>query len=111
MGLASANNLGVNMQWLLCPKTEFVVANCNIASALLLVLHKTTLKQKDYVDQAKLAGHDREGLASLWFQMLSYTVFKPVEGRVLLQDVHVDVLLNEAVEQDGQRGEADVVQC
>lgn len=35
---------------------------------------------------------------------------KPVEGRVLLQDVHVDVLLYEAVEQDGQRSEANVVQ-
>lgn len=39
----------------------------------------------------------------------SNAVFQPVEGRVLLQNVHVDVLLNEAVEQDGQRGEADVV--
>lgn len=34
----------------------------------------------------------------------------PVEGGVLLQDVHVDVLLYETVEQDGQRGETDVVQ-
>lgn len=35
---------------------------------------------------------------------------QPVEGGVLLQDVHVDVLLYETVEQDGQRGETDVVQ-
>lgn len=35
---------------------------------------------------------------------------EPVERRVLLQDVHVDVLLDETVEQNGQRGEADVVQ-
>ena len=34
----------------------------------------------------------------------------PVEGGVLPQDVYVDVLLHQTVEQDGQRGEADVVQ-
>lgn len=35
---------------------------------------------------------------------------EPIERRVLLQDVHVDVLLDETVEQNGQRGETDVVQ-
>ncbi len=34
----------------------------------------------------------------------------PVERRVLLQNVHVNVLLYETVEQDGQRCEADVIQ-
>lgn len=49
-------------------------------------------------------------IGKVWPQ-LSNAVIGPVEGRVFLQDVHVDVLLNEAVEQDGQRGEADIVQC
>lgn len=34
----------------------------------------------------------------------------PVETRVFLQDVHIYVLLDETVEQNGQRGEADVVE-
>lgn len=34
----------------------------------------------------------------------------PVEGRVPLERVHGDVLLHQAVQQDGEGGEADVVQ-
>lgn len=34
----------------------------------------------------------------------------PVEGRVPLERVHGDVLLHQAVEQDGEGGEADVVE-
>lgn len=34
----------------------------------------------------------------------------PVEGRVPLEHVHGDVLLHQAVEQDGEGGEADVVE-
>lgn len=59
----------------------------------------------------KRTEHDEKGLASCLLKTVSKAFKEPVEGRVLLQDVHVDVLLNEAVEQDGQRGEADVVQC
>lgn len=35
----------------------------------------------------------------------------PVEGRVPFQRFYGDVLLDQAVEEDGQRREADVVQC
>lgn len=35
----------------------------------------------------------------------------PVQARFILQDVWVDQLFKQTVDQDGQRGEADVVQC
>ena len=34
----------------------------------------------------------------------------PVQGGVLLERLHGDVLLHQAVEEDGEWGEADVVQ-
>ena len=37
-------------------------------------------------------------------------VLSPVQGWVFLQDVHVDVLLDQTVQQDRQRGEADIVE-
>lgn len=33
----------------------------------------------------------------------------PVEGSIVQQNLHADVLLQKAVSQDGHRGEADVV--
>lgn len=37
-------------------------------------------------------------------------VDSPVQGGLPLQGVHGDVLLDQAVQEDGERGEADVVQ-
>lgn len=34
----------------------------------------------------------------------------PIQGRIPLQCLHGDMLLHQAVEKDGERGEADVVQ-
>lgn len=39
-----------------------------------------------------------------------YTIL-PVQARFILQDVRMDQLFKQTVHQDGQRGEADVVQC
>lgn len=45
--------------------------------------------------------------------MLSYRlhVSLPVQARFILQYVGMDQLFKQTVHQDGQRGEADVVQC
>lgn len=44
-----------------------------------------------------------------WYFFFKYFLDVPIEGCVIQETVHRDVLLQEAVSQDGHRGEADVV--
>lgn len=64
-----------------------------------------------YLKEAALSKEDQAHL----LYMLKYTADKqkflglPVEGSIIQQSINADMLLQEAVSQDGHRGEADVV--